>query len=351
MTGAYPGQASLGRAPRTPVDRSRANAPTRPLLAAHRHLLTAPRTPRDRYARSGWCFAETCWAALTTNFERSLDLGKFTGTKTRLHGNHGVLAECATGARRPPLLPEQFAHELSSKTFYNRDHDLPLVSDLYAKVPRRRVAVAIPTRTRRRCTHAHKRSRSALLHPLPPLTLPLPRSNPAPPSAHHAPTNPPTRACACAALRRSSTSSSSTRTTSTCGGCSGTTTRRRSWRGWWAAARCPTCAASTSRGTRSATRAPRSSPTPSRRCVVCPSSPLPPVASPGVGSAPPPRRLSRPPSGGSAPRSLWWLSPSPPLPPPGPAQVLPPLEKLEYRGNDQMGEPGLQALRRASCGL
>ena len=88
-------------------------------------------------ARSGWCFAETCWAALTTNFERSLDLGKFTGTKTRLHGNNGVLAECATGARRPPLLPEQFAHELASKTFYNRDHDLPLVSDLYAKVGRR----------------------------------------------------------------------------------------------------------------------------------------------------------------------------------------------------------------------
>ena len=53
------------------------------------------------YIERGWCFAETCWAALTTNFERSLDLGKFTGTKTRLHGTKGVLAEKPTaGARR-----------------------------------------------------------------------------------------------------------------------------------------------------------------------------------------------------------------------------------------------------------
>ena len=60
------------------------------------------------YIERGWCFAETCWAALTTNFERSLDLGKFTGTKTRLHGTKGVLAESVRDRRAPPapLLPE-----------------------------------------------------------------------------------------------------------------------------------------------------------------------------------------------------------------------------------------------------
>ena len=82
------------------------------------------------YIDRGWCFAETCWAALTTNFERSLDLGKFTGTKTRLHGNHGVIVECL-GKRQPPLLPEQFSESLKKKTFYNRVHDEPMVGRLY----------------------------------------------------------------------------------------------------------------------------------------------------------------------------------------------------------------------------
>ena len=82
------------------------------------------------YIDRGWCFAETCWAALTTNFERSLDLGKFTGTKTRLHGSNGVIVECL-GKRQPPLLPEQFSEALKKKTFYNRVHDEPLVGKLY----------------------------------------------------------------------------------------------------------------------------------------------------------------------------------------------------------------------------
>ena len=78
--------------------------------------------------------------------------------------------------------------------------------------------------------------------------------------------------------------------------------------------------------------------------------------------SPPPRRVSRrwfcPPSQAVISPSLRWFCPALPLVViplfPSlrlPAQVLPPLEKLEYRGNDQMGEPGLQALRRASCGL
>lgn len=38
------------------------------------------------------------------------------------------------GLTPPPLLPEQFERELGEKTFYNREHDMPLVSSLYGAV-------------------------------------------------------------------------------------------------------------------------------------------------------------------------------------------------------------------------
>ena len=86
------------------------------------------------YEDRGWCFSEMCSSALTKPALNSLDLGKFSGTRLRLHGTNGIIAECTQGVRRPPLLPEQFLSELASKTFYNPTSDMPLVSMLYSQV-------------------------------------------------------------------------------------------------------------------------------------------------------------------------------------------------------------------------
>ena len=86
------------------------------------------------YEDRGWCFSEMCSSALTKPALNSLDLGKFSGTRLRLHGSNGIIAECTQGVRRPPLLPEQFLSELASKTFYNPTSDMPLVSMLYSQV-------------------------------------------------------------------------------------------------------------------------------------------------------------------------------------------------------------------------
>jgi len=86
------------------------------------------------YEDRGWCFSEMCTSALTKPALNSLDLGKFSGTRLRLHGSNGIIAECTQGVRRPPLLPEQFLSELGGKTFYNPASDMPLVSSLYSRV-------------------------------------------------------------------------------------------------------------------------------------------------------------------------------------------------------------------------
>mmetsp|Transcript_62509 Transcript_62509/g.165402 ORF Transcript_62509/g.165402 Transcript_62509/m.165402 type:complete len:324 (-) Transcript_62509:264-1235(-) len=86
-----------------------------------------------QYIDRGWCFSESCWSALTKDFAKSLDLGLYSGTKRRLHGTNGVLAECAD-SRHPPLLPGEFAKQLARKIFHNPEHDRPLVSKLYKQV-------------------------------------------------------------------------------------------------------------------------------------------------------------------------------------------------------------------------
>ena len=53
------------------------------------------------YRDRGWCFAEECWASLTKDFAKSLDLGLYHSSadkRRRLHGTNGVLPP---GAARP----------------------------------------------------------------------------------------------------------------------------------------------------------------------------------------------------------------------------------------------------------
>mmetsp|Transcript_11577 Transcript_11577/g.34010 ORF Transcript_11577/g.34010 Transcript_11577/m.34010 type:complete len:384 (-) Transcript_11577:365-1516(-) len=69
-----------------------------------------------QYIDRGWCFSESCWSALTKDFAKSLDLGLYSGTKRRLHGTNGVLAECAD-SRHPPLLPGEFAKQARAHHF------------------------------------------------------------------------------------------------------------------------------------------------------------------------------------------------------------------------------------------
>lgn len=59
-----------------------------------------------------------------------LDLGKFTGKKTRLLD---VVEQCIA-QRQPPMLPADFAAALERKSFTNGRTDRPLVSALYAGI-------------------------------------------------------------------------------------------------------------------------------------------------------------------------------------------------------------------------
>ena len=67
---------------------------------------------------------------MAKDFDFVFDLGKFTGTKTYLHE---VIEECAA-ARPPPLLPDEFARTLASKSFTSKKADEAMVAGLYAKV-------------------------------------------------------------------------------------------------------------------------------------------------------------------------------------------------------------------------
>lgn len=87
------------------------------------------------YFDRGWCYSEHCWSSLTKSVSKSLDLGHYSGNRTRLYGDNGVLAECTReGARPPPLLPAQFAEELESRSFIDPSNDKPLVISLYTKI-------------------------------------------------------------------------------------------------------------------------------------------------------------------------------------------------------------------------
>ena len=87
------------------------------------------------YFDRGWCYSEHCWSSLTKSVSKSLDLGHYSGNRTRLYGANGVLAECTReGARPPPLLPAQFAEELESRSFIDPSNDKPLVISLYTKI-------------------------------------------------------------------------------------------------------------------------------------------------------------------------------------------------------------------------
>lgn len=84
----------------------------------------------SQYVDRGWCFTESCWAALTKPSRASFDLGRRAGAAPA--SREELLDACAGGGgRRPPLLPAEFAAALQHKTFTNGKEDRPLVQSLY----------------------------------------------------------------------------------------------------------------------------------------------------------------------------------------------------------------------------
>jgi len=88
----------------------------------------------NEYRERGWCFCESSWAALAKPRHRTLDLGKYTGSRKERHTSewNELVRECTTaGGRRPPLVPEKFALQLETKGFTNGKEDRPLVNRIY----------------------------------------------------------------------------------------------------------------------------------------------------------------------------------------------------------------------------
>ena len=79
------------------------------------------------YEGRGWCYEENCISNLAKGSYLVLDLGKFSGTKTDFGG---VEQECMAG-REPPHSPESFNAIVESKSFTNKEADLPIVKSLY----------------------------------------------------------------------------------------------------------------------------------------------------------------------------------------------------------------------------
>jgi len=85
------------------------------------------------YFDRGWCFCESSVSNLAKDSALVLDLGKLSGrpklsgTKTDLGE---LVAECQA-QRRPPISPQQFRLELSTKSFTSKAADEQTVSNLY----------------------------------------------------------------------------------------------------------------------------------------------------------------------------------------------------------------------------
>jgi len=82
----------------------------------------------ESYFNRGWCFCESQWATMMKDRALVLDLGKDTGKK---EGFFGLRAQCQ-GDRRPPMLPETFAEQMTEKLLTNPLTDTPRIQELYS---------------------------------------------------------------------------------------------------------------------------------------------------------------------------------------------------------------------------
>ena len=80
------------------------------------------------YEGRGWCYEESCISNLVKDSTLVLDLGLFSGTKTKLWD---VAMECNAG-REPPHSPQEFNLIVEKKSFTNKAADLETVKSLYA---------------------------------------------------------------------------------------------------------------------------------------------------------------------------------------------------------------------------
>lgn len=84
------------------------------------------------YFDRGWCFCESSVSNLVKDFDKVLDLAKFSGMHSRLSDEHlgYVIRECAA-SRAPPLTPAAFSEQLELKQFTSKKADLATVGGLY----------------------------------------------------------------------------------------------------------------------------------------------------------------------------------------------------------------------------
>jgi len=90
------------------------------------------------YEGRGWCFCESSVGNLVKESSLVLDLGLFSGTKTKLWD---VDDECRAG-RSPPLAPPAFDAILETKSFTSKNADLDKVKALYAGAFEQRIGQA-----------------------------------------------------------------------------------------------------------------------------------------------------------------------------------------------------------------
>jgi hypothetical protein len=94
----------------------------------------------SEYSNRGWCFTESAWSSLIKNRNQNFDLGMLDGTEQPLL--HEMQRLCSKGARKMPLLPDDFDAALKEKRFTNSNSDHPLCSSLYRSAFNQRLGSA-----------------------------------------------------------------------------------------------------------------------------------------------------------------------------------------------------------------